>query len=60
MSYVNIGDANKNNLALIKLINKAGRVVEPSKETVLSTMNDFRDEIHQGATPDLILRVIIN
>ncbi len=48
MSYFNIGVAQQYNLTVIKMINKAGKLVEPSAEATLCAMNDFREEIHQG------------
>ncbi len=48
MSYFNIGAVQQYNLTVIKMINKAGRLVEPNADATLSAMNDFREEIHQG------------
>ncbi len=48
MSYFNIGIAQQYNLTVLKMINKAGRLVEPNAEATLGAMNDFREEIHQG------------
>ncbi len=45
---MNVGFARNCNMTIVKLINKAGTVVEPNADTTLSAMNDFRDEVHQG------------
>lgn len=55
IGYVELAYAKQNKLAIAKMVNAAGKVVEASLETTQNAMADFGDEM-----PDTLARSIVN